>query len=150
MKRVPVVAVLAMLAILGGDAVLAEPPASGSEIDIVVSTLRSRVGVLGCRLFKDPKGFPEKPPWFAQTGGPITAKTQSCHFADVPPGTYAVAVMHDENSNGKLDKSFIGKPVEGYGVSNNHTYALQSPEWAESKFEVKSGQKVKLAIELRY
>ena len=42
-----------------------------------------------------------------------------CQFNDIPPGTYAIAVFHDENANGKLDKNFLGIPCEGYGASNN-------------------------------
>lgn len=139
------------VAALQGDVVMAEPETrAGSSVDIRVSTFRNRVGVLGCRLYADGKAFPEGSPWSAQTGGPVSANTQVCHFPNVNPGTYAVAVMHDENRNGQLDKNFIGKPVEGYGVSNNHTYALREPEWAESKFEVKAGQQVQLSVELRY
>jgi len=26
-----------------------------------------------------------------------------CDFEGIPPGTYALAVIHDENMNGKLD-----------------------------------------------
>jgi uncharacterized protein (DUF2141 family) len=37
----------------------------------------------------------------------------------LPAGRYAVQVMHDANSNGKLDTNFLGIPSEGYGYSNN-------------------------------
>ncbi|MFI9650852.1 DUF2141 domain-containing protein [Guyparkeria halopsychrophila] len=29
------------------------------------------------------------------------------------PGTYALAVIHDENMNGKLDTQWLGIPTEG-------------------------------------
>ena len=38
---------------------------------------------------------------------------------NVKPGSYAVAVFHDTNGNGKLDRSFIGLPNEPYGFSND-------------------------------
>jgi uncharacterized protein (DUF2141 family) len=38
---------------------------------------------------------------------------------NVKPGTYAIAVFHDTNGDGKLDRSFIGLPSEPYGFSNN-------------------------------
>jgi uncharacterized protein (DUF2141 family) len=41
-----------------------------------------------------------------------------CDFEDIPPGTYALAVIHDENMNGKLDTNWLGIPKEGYGFSN--------------------------------
>lgn len=57
--------------------------------------------------------------------------------------------MHDENGNGKLDKNIFGVPVEGYGVSNNKTYALSELKWSESAFMVGS-EDVTLSIRLRY
>lgn len=38
---------------------------------------------------------------------------------ELPPGEYAVSTYQDVNSNGKLDRYFIGKPKEPYGFSNN-------------------------------
>lgn len=32
---------------------------------------------------------------------------------------YAIAVFHDANNNGLLDKDWLGMPKEGYGFSNN-------------------------------
>lgn len=40
-------------------------------------------------------------------------------FADVLPGTYAVKVFHDINSDGELNTSWIGWPQEPYGFSND-------------------------------
>jgi uncharacterized protein (DUF2141 family) len=33
----------------------------------------------------------------------------------IKPGKYAIAVIHDENCNGKLDTNMFGIPKEGYG-----------------------------------
>jgi uncharacterized protein (DUF2141 family) len=38
---------------------------------------------------------------------------------NVKPGSYAIAVFHDTNGDGKLDRNFIGLPSEPYGFSNN-------------------------------
>ncbi len=38
---------------------------------------------------------------------------------NVRPGSYAIAVFHDTNGDGKLDRNFIGLPSEPYGFSNN-------------------------------
>jgi uncharacterized protein (DUF2141 family) len=39
-------------------------------------------------------------------------------IADVKPGRYAIAVYHDVNGNGELDKTFF-RPSEPYGFSND-------------------------------
>lgn len=33
-----------------------------------------------------------------------------CSFLDIPSGTYALAVIHDENMDGKLNTNFLGAP----------------------------------------
>ena len=40
-----------------------------------------------------------------------------CNFLDIAPGTYALAVIHDKNMDGKLATNFLGVPTEGYGFS---------------------------------
>jgi uncharacterized protein (DUF2141 family) len=52
---------------------------------------------------------------------------------NTPYGDYGIAVYHDENSNGKLDKYFIGLPKEDYGFSNNESIP---PKWKNAKFLV--------------
>jgi uncharacterized protein (DUF2141 family) len=55
---------------------------------------------------------------------------------DVPYGDYGVAVLHDENSNGKMDKNFLGIPLEPYGFSNNVRITFGPPKWEKAKFTV--------------
>jgi uncharacterized protein (DUF2141 family) len=58
--------------------------------------------------------------------------------------------VHDENNNGRVDKNFLGVPSEGYGASNNRTYALSSPKWEESNFVLKPSESLILQVNLRY
>jgi uncharacterized protein (DUF2141 family) len=51
--------------------------------------------------------------------GQAKAGTVEMRIRNVKPGTYAIAVFHDVNGNGKLDRSFIGLPSEPYGFSND-------------------------------
>jgi uncharacterized protein (DUF2141 family) len=38
-------------------------------------------------------------------------------FVGLPPGSYALFVFHDENSNGNFDTGLLGRPLEGRGFS---------------------------------
>jgi uncharacterized protein (DUF2141 family) len=53
---------------------------------------------------------------------------------DIPYGEYAVAVSHDLNGNGKLDKNLFGYPSEPFGFSNNFKPKLSSPDFSDCKF----------------
>lgn len=59
----------------------------------------------------------------------------------LPPGWYAVSVVHDQNNNAKLDKNFLGLPKEPYGFSNNPN-SLGKPSFEEVKFKMDANPKV--------
>jgi uncharacterized protein (DUF2141 family) len=50
---------------------------------------------------------------------PAKAGTVEFRVRNVKPGSYSIAVFHDTNGNGKLDRNFIGLPSEPYGFSND-------------------------------
>ncbi len=86
-------------------------------IHVKVLNIRNSTGTVDCALFESPVGFPIDVLLSATNVMVIKVrKTQArCDFEDIPPGTYALAVIHDENMNGKLDTNFLGVPKEGYG-----------------------------------
>jgi uncharacterized protein (DUF2141 family) len=51
--------------------------------------------------------------------GAARAGTVELRLRNVKPGSYSIAVFHDINGNGELDRNFIGLPSEPYGFSNN-------------------------------
>ncbi len=76
------------------------------------------------------------------------AQARSIRFDGLPSGTYAIALIHDENSNNKLDTSF-GLPREGFGFSRNPVIRFGPPKFAEAQFTVASGT-VGEAIRVKY
>ena len=44
-------------------------------------------------------------------------------FDELPAGTDAVSMYHDENDDKKFNKGLFGRPKEGYAVSNNIVHA---------------------------
>ncbi|MBZ0108020.1 MAG: DUF2141 domain-containing protein [Candidatus Scalindua rubra] len=56
------------------------------------------------------------------------------NFLDILPGKYALAVIHDENVNGKLDTNWLGIPKEGYGFSNDVKGVLGAPAFSAASF----------------
>ena len=122
---------------------------SPSSVLIEVSGFKNTRGTLNCRLFTKAADFPDGE-GIVTLRVPITGSNTSCSFSNVEPGTYAIAVVHDENGNGKLDKNFVGVPSEGYGVSNNKTYALSAPKWDESSFAIGATESKALLVKLRY
>jgi uncharacterized protein (DUF2141 family) len=117
----------------------------GKTITVRVSAFRSAKGFLVCRLFTGPDGFPAKGYKRLQSVA-LTARSAECAFGDVPPGTYAVAVFHDENANGKLDTNILGLPAEGVGTSNNRRPLIGPPTWEGAKFEVRDSALIDILL----
>ena len=56
-------------------------------------------------------------------------------FKNVPPGRYAVSVLHDANANQRMDFDPSGMPLERYGMSGNDMQ-MGPPTFEGAAFEV--------------
>jgi len=72
-----------------------------------------------------------------------------CDFEHVPPGTYAIGSIHDENVNGRLDTTWLGNPTVGYAFSDNATALLGAPSFSAVGFPY-DGRDVYLTLSLQY
>ena len=125
---------------------------SGGRIEAAVSGVSNAPGMVGCALFSSAAGFPlesDRPSVKIMRVAPAGGAAM-CVFENVPPGVYAMAVVHDTNGNGRADTNFLGMPTEGVGVSNNVMPRMSSPTFDANKFSVAAGQVTRLAISLRY
>jgi len=76
----------------------------------------------------------------------ITNKTASISFDQLTPGTYAVAVFHDKNNNGILDKNMLGIPLERYGFSNNVRETFSAPSFNSASIDLSSDKAIGIYI----
>ena len=114
-------------------------PAGAGGLSVNVTGLRSGDGDVRFALYATPETFPEKESRFAGAVVKAKAKGVQAAFPDLPPGTYAVAVYHDENGNGRFDRGFLGIPLEGYAFSKGASAFLGPPDFAEAAITVGRG-----------
>lgn len=95
-------------------------------------------GELAYLIFASPSGFPGDREKALRHGFlPIPFGAQSLRIdTDLPPGTYAVSVYEDINSNHRLDHNFIGIPREPVGVSNNPPARFGPPHFDQCSFHL--------------
>ena len=98
-------------------------------------------GAIYCQLFSGAEGFPRK---VSKTTAVVRAQVQdgsaTCAFPNASPDCYAVAVYHDENGNGRLDRGFMGVPKEGVGVSSDAQRLWDVLSFDEAKFVVEADE----------
>jgi uncharacterized protein (DUF2141 family) len=130
-------------------AVAAQAQCPGIHVKIL--NIRNSIGTVACALFESAEGFPLEYLRMATNVMVIKVRKDQarCDFEDIPPGTYAMAVVHDENMNGKLDTNFLGIPREGYGFSNDAVGPLGAPPFSAASFHY-DGRNVDLTMSLRY
>ena len=123
-------------------------PCVGSAADIEV-TLKgyTETGGLQVALYDSEAGYKTEK-MFGGVQMKAHTKPMRVVFADVPPGTYAIAAFHDKNENEELDANMLGVPTEAYGFSNNARGTFGLPSFEDVSFAV-DGAPLKLAVELK-
>lgn len=75
---------------------------------------------------------------------------QVLEVSDLKVGTYAIALLHDNNYDGKMNKTLFGLPKEGYGFSNNARGRLGPPTFDDASFTLTEGETTLLVIKIKY
>ena len=123
-------------------------PVAASEVVITVTNLRSSEGVVRACMTTNKDVFPRcrKDPASHRTVVPA-GKTVTIRFTGVEPGDYAIALLHDENDNGKADRTLGMIPREGYGFSRDAKVRMGPPKFRDAVFKHGSQN---LTIKMRY
>jgi uncharacterized protein (DUF2141 family) len=140
---------LAALAAPMLGATLPEANAFTNSVAVEIGGLRSSHGqVLAC-LTADPKTFPDcqKDPHALHVTAPAV-NGEWVQFKGVGPGRYAIALFHDENANGRMDKMLM-MPREGFGFSRDAPIQFGPPRFGAASFAVGTVQ-FRTVIHVRY
>jgi uncharacterized protein (DUF2141 family) len=100
------------------------------ELTIEISGVTPDQGKVYVAVYDGPETFPISG---KQLVGRVLAagdRHLTAHFADLPPGQYAVVAFQDFNGNGRLDKNLLGIPKEPYGFSNGARGSMGPPKFA--------------------
>jgi uncharacterized protein (DUF2141 family) len=119
-----------------------------SSLEVQVTGLRSAKGMIQLCLTPDAGDFPDCRSGANGIKRTISAAAPHIRFDGLPPGDYAVAVIHDANSNARLD-TMLGIPKEGFGFSRNPAIGFGPPRFAAARFAVGPGGEVQ-QVRMRY
>ena len=131
-----ILAVLALLICFTSSATAQATISGTCKLVVHIDGFRNQKGDAGVTVFTSPDGWPQNnEKAFTHGGHPFTGDKATVEL-QLPAGRYAIAVLHDENSNHKLDRNMIGWPKEGFGFSNNPKVGLSPPAFDTAAMQV--------------
>jgi uncharacterized protein (DUF2141 family) len=119
-----------------------------TDVSASVTGLRSARGHIMACLTMRPDAFPNCQNDPAARRLIVPASEPKLDFGAVTEGRYAIALIHDENSNGRLDKRLM-IPREGFGFSQDAPVMMGPPRFDSAAFAVGDASE-HLAIRMRY
>lgn len=150
-KRIAILPVAALA--LGGGAPLPHSATTGkaAKVVVTVTNLRNADGVVLACMTASEKNFPK----CRGVAGTKSSRVEAHEgrltltFEDVPPGNYAIALLHDENANGKADRALGMMPREGFGFSRDAPVRMGPPAFQDAEFGIGT-QDRSMTIRMRY
>jgi uncharacterized protein (DUF2141 family) len=119
-------------------------------VRIDVTGLRSAKGVVRACMTSHPDRFPRCRGDADAYALVVPAATSvTLNFSEVAPGRYAIALLHDENGNGRADRALSLMPKEGYGFSRDAPVVMGPPSFRQAAFDVARAP-VRQTIRMRY
>jgi uncharacterized protein (DUF2141 family) len=126
-----------------------EAEAQQANLKIWIKGFRNTKGTVFAGLYNKPQGFATETA-YRGVSYEITGTEMWVTFDSIPKGSYAVAIIHDENSNKKLDQGEIGIPVEGYGFSNDARGLFGPPDFRLAMFYFSASADKTIVVNLLY
>ncbi|QZD90884.1 DUF2141 domain-containing protein [Qipengyuania aurantiaca] len=146
----PALLPLAALA-LGAGAPAPAPAKEGASVTVTVTNLRNAKGVVRACMTTAEKSFPKCRGVAGAHAAIVEAHEGklTLTFEDVTPGRYAIALLHDENDNGKADRALGMMPKEGFGFSRDAPVRMGPPSFSDAVFAIDEADKA-MTIRMRY
>ena len=134
--RLLTLAALAASLMLPGTTALSARPA-GTDVTVTVANLRNHDGVVRACMTSDQDRFP-RCQGSAQAHSVVSdaGAATVLRFRNVQPGTYAIALLHDENNNGRADRTLGMMPREGFGFSRDARVRMGPPRFRDAAIQI--------------
>jgi uncharacterized protein (DUF2141 family) len=124
-------------------------PAAATSLTLNISGMRNQRGNILVCVTRQSRHFPNCSVDPAALKAKIPVRQAAkIHFKSIAAGTWAVAMLHDENANNDLDTT-LSVPDEGFGFSRNPVVSRSAPKFSAAAFKVGSTPAA-MSIRLQY
>lgn len=116
------------------------------DIKVVITNIKSQKGIIRLGLFNSSKTFLNKGEEYKTFDKKPDGETLVFHIKGVKKDDYAVSVYHDLNSDDKCNLSFLLRPSEPVGFSNNVKLRLFKPSFDDCKINVNGNKEITIRL----
>ncbi len=120
--------------------------AENYNLTVKVTGIEGVEGQISIGLYNSEESYPLEDKVFKGGNVLVKGNIATYIFEQIPTGIYAIAILHDENMNGKMDKGLFGIPKEGYAFSNNVFGTFDSPKFDAVAFEIITDKTIEIKI----
>lgn len=119
-------------------------------IEVRINGLKNKKGVIQLAVFTSQKNFETEAACYNMTIPKVDAENgEMLVQLELKPGTYGIALLDDEDSNGKMKYNILGLPLEGFGFSNYRSTGFSKPKFSDFSFTNRNGHTV-VRVNMRY
>lgn len=120
------------------------------KLTVEIDGWKNQTGQICVSVFGSSQGFPsDRRRVVSSQCSKISETTLTFTFDNLKAGSYAVAAIHDQNSDRTLNRNNLGMPTEGFGFSRNPEVRTKAPKFSEAAF-VLAGPNTNIQIQLKY
>jgi uncharacterized protein (DUF2141 family) len=120
-----------------------------TNLTVTIDGLKTQQGQICLSLFSSGQGFPGQGGATQSRCVRATEAPLTVSFENLAVGSYAIAVFHDVNDDGVLNRNLLGIPTEGFGFSRNPRILAGPPRFGDSAVLV-VGAETNIQIQLLY
>lgn len=108
-----------------------------SQLRVQVKGIEPAEGQLRIAVFGEPDGFPGAYEQATRVHSmPVTESDMEWVVEELPIGIWAVAILHDADADGQMARDWMGRPKEGWAVSNDARGSFGPPSFEDCAIEL--------------
>ncbi len=123
---------------------------SQAKVPIKITGIRSNLGSIRLAVYQNRQQYENNKPSLKRIIPKATLRNGTLSVdVDLEDGVYGIAILDDENDNGKMDYGLV-LPSEGFGFSNYYLTSLSQPSFENFKIQIKKDDLLTVVVKMKY
>ncbi|MFS4466469.1 DUF2141 domain-containing protein [Maribacter sp. 2210JD10-5] len=115
-------------------------------LNLKIDGVKSAEGNILAAVYTSEDSFLKFDKVYKTSGSKAIEGTTQIAIKDLPKGTYAVAIFHDENGNNELDTNMLGIPKEPIAFSKGKMKMFGPPDFKDCAFSLESNSEIEISL----